>query len=101
MECRFVVGQRVCCVRRGIFGDWRDWLGNPLEGGAPAVGDVCEVVGFLEFLGVIYIRIAGYPESSYGASNFRPLVEPSIEVFERLLEKLPARGGVFSHELSG
>ena len=84
---QWYIGQKVVCVR----GAWNE------DGIGPSVGDICTISGFddEELYGInlwFYLDEWDHLEWVFAASSFKPLVSdsPSIEVFQTLLQNLPA-----------
>jgi hypothetical protein len=80
------VGMKAVCIND-------DWRPIYYSFSLPKRGQVLEVIGLgtrmeRPGLGDIALQFAEF-QGQYWSAHFRPAVEPSIEVFEQLLKKLP------------
>jgi hypothetical protein len=80
MECKFVVGQKVVCIKRATIGRGRDWL---------RVGREYEITALVPHRRGIYLELMGGPSGSYYRHLlFRPAQEhkTNLSMFTRTLE---------------
>jgi hypothetical protein len=79
MECKFVVGQKVVCIKRATIGRGRDWL---------RVGREYEITALVPHKRGIYLQLMGKPDSFYRHLLFRPAQEhrTDLSMFTRTLE---------------
>jgi hypothetical protein len=95
MECKFVVGQQVVCIKKDSW----VYLGTTfvVEAPAPKYGEVVTITD-IETLDVfvstewnngIYLKLKEYPDGRYFHENFKPLETTDISVFQKLLAPGP------------
>jgi hypothetical protein len=78
----FRVGMKVVC----ISDNWQNVNGGTHFGPIPRKGDVSTVTGKGNWHGAEIISLDGF-NSMWAAVDFRPAVEPSIEIFTAMLKK--------------